>query len=143
MKIIENIKNLWRKRGIERINPVSLNDFIQRALVSLAEGIERAEKELIEKNLNSVINPRWYKPIAGGSHPLPKEGQREIKFKVLVEVSADTKTQGQINVVTGIVNLNSEGNTIKQSKQTSELEFSVPIVLSFSERESNFNQKNK
>jgi hypothetical protein len=145
--ITDKLKYLWNNRKSNRIKSVSLNNFIQKSLVDISDGIENSEKELESKKLNSVINAKWCKNSFGdsrdskGPRGLVRDGEQGIKFKVLVEVSTDIKTHGQINVVTGVLNFNSDGKTIKGMKQTSEIEFLVPMVLSFSDRSSNYYPK--
>jgi len=100
--------------------------------MKLENGIVKAQKET--KKTNAFIVPKGFyrendvsiRENNSGEATLPIE---RISFDVAISAENGTTTKGSINVLTGLLNLRSDGETEKQKHSISNIKFTIPIVL--------------
>ena len=110
---------------------MDLKEFIQQALVQVAEGLTSAQAPI--QNLGGMLNPS----LSGNHEDLGKHGLllafhstvSVVTFDIALTANTGQGTKGGIGVIVGAVSLGSTGESKTESSTVSRIKFAVPMML--------------
>ena len=110
---------------------IKLEDFIADSLTQIANGVKKAQEDT--KNTGAVISPKMRQTrdskSIGEVEGLGGQPCYKVEFDIAVTANEKSKTTGGIGVAVGVIALGSKGESNDELKNTSKIQFSIPIVL--------------
>jgi len=115
---------------------MELKQFVANALVEIIEGVKTAQGTIADvgeinpspKGVTSDYNRKEGTFIVGTSGGDVKIGTF-VNFDVAVSAVDSKDTKGGISVVSGLINLGTQGTSVESNSMISRIRFQVPIVL--------------
>ena len=110
---------------------MELNDFVRETLLSIINGVKEAQEA--SSGTGAIISPSG---LRYNTQLLRDQGYTEagevtqtIAFDLAVTVKKGKATQGKIGVLSGVLNLASQGQSSRQNDQTNRVQFTIPLLL--------------
>jgi hypothetical protein len=114
---------------------MNLKEFVQHALVQVAQGIEGANTDL--KDSDALVNPQHVEVKGDNSRAygfvdedhIPTRTVELIQFDVAVSAEKAKGSEGGIGIMVGSVGLGAKGKSDISNSSQSRIQFSIPMVF--------------
>jgi hypothetical protein len=116
---------------------MELKDFVSGTIKQIISGIKDAQNS--EETKGSRIIPIAHYVKYAESDLMETETGAPVfylEFDVAITASEGTQTKGGISVLSGVINLGSQGQSLKDNTTLSHIKFEVPIIFpTYSEKQ--------